>query len=154
LASNKWTPPLLSLTRGQHEVRFLWFFLACFCLPKYNNNSYTRESSIKILQSWSNWSVDYIYVSLENISLIWTYHHCRWRAVKLGLCLELRTSEQGGGSKSSLSCHTCFNTGPRSHPQHDAIPLCVVRGDWMEWGGPSDETGKTARPRVTAGVAR
>ena len=26
------------------------------------------------------------------------------------------TFEQGGGSKSSLPCHTCFNIGPRSHP--------------------------------------
>jgi hypothetical protein len=99
--------------------------------PNYNNNSYTRELSIKILQNWSNCSVDYIYVPLENISLIWTCHHCRWRAVKLGQCSALRTFEQGGGSKYYVSCHTCFDTGPRSHPQHDAITLCVVRGDWM-----------------------
>ena len=45
--------------------------------------------------------------------------------------LALRTFEQGEGSKSSLSHHTCFDTGPRSHLQHNDIPLCVVRSDWM-----------------------
>ena len=47
--------------------------------------------------------------------------------------LALRTFEQGERSKSSLSHHTCFDTGPRSHLQHNDIPLCVVRSDWMGW---------------------
>jgi hypothetical protein len=105
-----------------------------------------KEPSIQILQSWSNWFVDYLnYVLLENISLVWTCHHCQWRAVKLDLFSPLRTFEQGGRSKSSSSCHTCFDTRHRSHPQHDAIPLCVVR-ELIEWGGPSDETRKTETP--------
>jgi hypothetical protein len=42
--------PLISVIRGQHEVRFLRFFSARLRSPNYN--SYTREPSIKILQSW------------------------------------------------------------------------------------------------------
>jgi hypothetical protein len=124
-------PPEIFRVGVGASMRFVFydFFSACFRSPNYNNISYTRKLSIKILQSWSNWSIDYIkfYVLLENISLndIWPCHHCRWRAVKLDLCSILRTFEQGGGSKSSLSCHTCFDTlaGHRSHPQHDVIPL-------------------------------
>jgi hypothetical protein len=122
--------------------------------PNYNNNSCMREPSIKILPSWSNWLVDYIYILLGNISLKWKCHHCRWRAVKLGLCSVLRTFEQGRGSKSSLSCHTCFDTGCWSHPWYDAIPLCCKK---RLNGGPAVLQMRQGKPRpcITAeGVAR
>jgi hypothetical protein len=66
--------------------------------------------------------ITFIYVLLENMDMS--------PSVKLGLCSALRTFEHGGGSKLSLSCHICFDTGPRSHPQHDDILMCVVKGDW------------------------
>jgi hypothetical protein len=98
-------------------MRFVFYdFFGSLLLANYNN-SYTREPSIKTLQSLSNWSVDYIYVLLENTSLTWTCNNCRWMAVKLALCSAIGTFEQGGGSKSSLPCHTCFDTGPWSHLQ-------------------------------------
>ena len=116
-----WTPHLLSLTRGQHEVRFLRFFLLAFA-----RHSYTREPSIKILQSWSNWLVDYICnVLLENTSLIWTRHHCRWRAVKLGLWLLSRE-----GDLNHLYHATPALTQNLGLIFID-IPMCVLRGDWM-----------------------
>jgi hypothetical protein len=49
----------------------------------------------------------------------------------------IRTFGQGGRSRSSLPCHTCFDTGPRSHPQHDDIPI-VCRKRRLKW-----TTGKT-----------
>jgi hypothetical protein len=130
----RWGPTFVKSHQGPAWGSFLTIFsVALFRSPNYNNNAYTREPSIKMLQSSSNWSTDYIYVLLEHTSLMWTCHHCRWRAVKLGLWSAFRTFEQGGRSKSSFSSHTCFDPKPRTHPQHDDIAMCVVRGDWMEW---------------------
>jgi hypothetical protein len=44
------------------------------------------------------WLIYYLlfYVQLENLSLIWRRHHCRWRAINLGLCSALRAFQQGG----------------------------------------------------------
>jgi hypothetical protein len=81
--------PHLCYHQGPTWGSFSTIFPARFRSPNYNNNSYTTEPSMK------NWSVNYMYVPLENISLIWTSHHCRWRPVKLGLCTALRTFEQG-----------------------------------------------------------
>jgi hypothetical protein len=96
---------------------FSTIFFGSLLLTNYNNNSYTRQPSFKILQSSSNWSVDNIYVLLENTSLIWTYRHCRWRAVKLGLCSAIGTFEQRG----------CFDPGPRSHHQSHPCVCCKRR---------------------------
>jgi hypothetical protein len=45
-----------------------------------------------------DWLIDYlqIYVPLKNLSLIWRRHHCRWRAVNLGLCLAFRAFSRAG----------------------------------------------------------
>ena len=85
-------PHLCEVSPGA-STRFVFYdFHGLLLLGNYNNNSYTREPSIKILQSSSNWLVDYICnVLLENTSLIWTCHYCRWRAVKLGLCSAIWT---------------------------------------------------------------
>jgi hypothetical protein len=40
--------------------------------------------------------------------------------------------------------HSGFDTGARSHPQHDTISF--VSYEATEWDGPSDETGKTEVP--------
>ena len=37
-----------------------------------------------------------VFVPLENFSLIWRRHHCRWRAAKLDLCATLMAIEQWG----------------------------------------------------------
>jgi hypothetical protein len=115
------------------------------------NNFYTREPCIKTLQSSSNWSVDYICnVLLENASIIWRCENCRWRAVKLGLCSAIGTFEQGGGFKSYLPCHTCFDRGPWSHPQWH---LYVCRKRRLN-GAFLRMRPEKPRPRVTAGVAQ
>ena len=38
----------------------------------------------------------FVFVPLENFSLIWRRHHCRWRAANFDLCSELMVIEQWG----------------------------------------------------------
>ena len=47
-------------------------------------------------------------IPLENFSLIWTHHHCRWRAANIVLCSALMAIMS---SEGSLTCHTHCNTG-------------------------------------------
>ena len=61
------------------------------------------------LWMWQCWALDvtvywakdlficlWIFVPLENFSLIWRRHHCRWRDSNFDLCLALMTIEQWG----------------------------------------------------------
>ena len=48
-------------------------------------------------------------VPLNNFSLIWRHHHCRWRTANFDLCSASWTLS----SEDSLACHTDFDTG---HP--------------------------------------
>ena len=50
---------------------------------------------------WQYWEKDlficlWIFVPIENFSLIWRRHHCRWRDSNFDLCLALMTIEQWG----------------------------------------------------------
>ena len=45
-------------------------------------------------------------IPLENFSLIWTHHHCRWRAANIVLCSALMAIMS---SEGSLTCHTHCN---------------------------------------------
>ena len=51
----------------------------------------------------------WVFVPLENFSLVLRRHHCRWRAANFDLCSALIAIEQWG----SLACHTYCDTG---HP--------------------------------------
>ena len=46
-------------------------------------------------------------VPLNNFSLIWRHHHCRWRTAIFDLCSTSWTLS----SEDSLACHTDFDTG-------------------------------------------
>ena len=49
----------------------------------------------------------WFFVQLENFSLIWRRHHCRWRTVNFELCSALMVMS----SEGSLACHTYCDTG-------------------------------------------
>ena len=51
----------------------------------------------------------WFFVPLENFSLIWRRHHCRWRAENFDLC----SATKPLSSECSLTCHIYCDTG---HP--------------------------------------
>ena len=56
-------------------------------------------------------------VPLENFSLIWRHHHCRWRAANFELCSALMAIEQWG-----------FFNVPRAVATGDRTPISRMRG--------------------------
>ena len=51
----------------------------------------------------------WFFVTLENFSLIWWRHHCRWRVANFDLC----SAHKALSSEGSLACYTYCDTG---HP--------------------------------------
>jgi hypothetical protein len=101
-----------------------------------NNEFHSAEGNIYPPSSFGC-MIDWLYVSLNNFTLICRRHHYRWRLQNLGLCSALRAFEQGG----SLSCHTCCDTEPwffRSHPMDRPIqsPFTTHKGMWRIYSIP------------------
>jgi hypothetical protein len=77
------------------------------------------------------------YISRKNFSLIRRRHHYRWRAAKYANAWRSGPLSREG----SLSCHTCYDTGPRffwSHPKDLSIqsPLTTLQGMWRIYSNP------------------
>jgi hypothetical protein len=88
----------------------------------------------------NGWLIDYLqfYVPLKNFSLIWSRHHCRWRAANFGLCSALRAFEQGGiFIVSHLLWHgaAVFRVSSEG-PRPIQLPLTTHGGMWRIYSNP------------------
>ena len=62
-------------------------------------------------------------VPLENFSLLWRRHHCRWRAASFDLWSALMVIEQWG---FLLTCHTYCDTGLPFYNGHLRGPVTLT----------------------------
>jgi hypothetical protein len=87
-----------------HHVNYTYAFPCTWC--QHTNRQTSNRQSI----CWTWKSLLLFYIPLKNFSLIWRRHYlpvkgCKFRPM-------LSASDGSLGREGSLSCHTCYDTGP------------------------------------------